>query len=54
MRGFHLYYVFRANRKLGLPKNGLVLGIELDQKKDTSYEVSFKETYSIQGQNQMQ
>jgi len=33
MRGFHLYYVFRANRKLGLPKNGLVLEIGLNQKK---------------------
>jgi len=33
MRGFHLYYVFRANRKLGLHKNGLVLEIGLHQKK---------------------
>jgi len=33
MRGFHLYYVFRANRKLGSPKNGLVFGNGLYQKK---------------------
>jgi len=33
MRGFHLYYVFRANRKLGLLKNGLVFRNGLYQKK---------------------